>query len=52
MILPDEDFDEVVRADPSIKLELIYKKVRSLSLSLLVKVKGIRSNNWLGVERK
>jgi hypothetical protein len=51
VILSDEEFDEVVRAD----LQLIksvwtdMKKVRSISLLLLIKVKR-RTNNWLGAE--
>jgi hypothetical protein len=51
VILSNEDFDEVVREDLQLIKQVLanMKKVRSLSLLLLIKVKR-KPNNWLGAE--
>jgi hypothetical protein len=51
VILLDEGVDVVVRADLQYwlnKLGLIWEKVRSISLLLLLKVKRRGTSNWLG----
>jgi hypothetical protein len=52
VILPDEDFDKLVRVDFKFIKQVwaAMEKGEKLSLLLLVKVKGRRTNNWLGAE--